>query len=333
MRDESLSWQKILATGFSTVTELLRFLEIPVASVDSLAAEQQFATRVPRGFAHRMQKGNLTDPLLLQVLASAEELLPVAGFVQDPLQEEKTNIQKGLVHKYSGRVLLTVTGVCAVNCRYCFRRHFPYQENNLGRAGWDGVLQYIADDSSIHEVILSGGDPLLASDSTLQGLIRALENIPHVHTLRIHSRVPVVLPERIQTQLCDMLAHSRLNIVVVLHVNHANELNDDVYEACARLRAVQCHLLNQSVLLKGVNDSDDALVALSERLFVFGILPYYLHLLDKVQGAAHFEVEEPQAKQLFQALQQRLPGYLVPRLVREIAGEKSKTWMNSAVTI
>jgi EF-P beta-lysylation protein EpmB len=324
MRDESLRWQQILATGFSTAAELLEFLEIP--SIEgSEHAEQQFSTRVPRGFAMRMQKGNRNDPLLLQVLATPTELVQVVDYGPDPLQEAKTNISKGLIHKYAGRVLLTITGACAVNCRYCFRRHFPYHENNPGRSGWEEVLQYIANDPSIHEVILSGGDPLLANNALLTFLFQAIEAIPHVHTLRIHTRIPVVLPERIDESLCRLFNSTRLAMVVVLHVNHANELSEEVKQVCQLLRMNQCHLLNQSVLLAGVNDDLHTLIRLSERLFACGVLPYYLHLLDKVQGAAHFDVSESHAKLLFQGLLAGLPGYLVPRLAREVYGEKSKT--------
>lgn len=317
MRDESQRWQQILAAGFSTVAELLTFLEIPIES-GSTSAERSFATRVPRGFAARMEKGNPFDPLLLQVLPQEEELRGAAGFVQDPLMERKTNTMKGLIHKYHGRVLLTLTGVCAVHCRYCFRRHFPYQDNNPGREGWLDVLNYIRKDNTIQEVILSGGDPLLATDATFDFLMSELESIPHVTILRIHSRVPVVLPERVTDVFCKRLERSRLRVVVVLHANHPRELNDVVSECCQRLRAYGCHLLNQSVLLKNVNDEVNVLVQLSQRLFECGVMPYYLHVLDKVEGAVHFDLNEARAKELHESMSERLPGYLVPRLVREL---------------
>lgn len=326
MRDESQRWQQILATGFSTAAELLNFLEIPSHSW-SYAAEQQFATRVPIGFAQRMQKGNPHDPLLLQVLASPKEISSVEGFTRDPLNEVETNKYPGLIHKYEGRVLLTVTGICAINCRYCFRRHFPYQANNPGRAGWRDTLQYIAQDPTLHEVIFSGGDPLLASDETLRFLIETIKTMPHIKTLRIHTRVPVVLPERINHDLCQLLNQASLQVIVVLHVNHPNELSEAVSDACQKLRNVNVHLLNQSVLLNQVNDTVEILVHLSKRLFACGILPYYIHMLDKVQGAAHFEVTEAHAIQLMQSITQQLPGYLVPRLAREIAGRQSKTFL------
>lgn len=319
-----MNWQKILAQGFTSTTELLRFLEIPEA-MGSQLAQKQFPTRVPLGFAKRMQKSNVRDPLLLQVLASAAEELVSAGYNSDPLEEAKSNPQKGLIHKYQGRVLLTLTGACAVNCRYCFRRHFPYQENNPGREGWKNTIDYIANDATISEVILSGGDPLLASDKVLQDMVHWLEAIPHVHTLRIHTRIPVVLPERIQDELKTILTATRLKKVIVLHCNHVQELNEEVREACQGLRQAGCILLNQSVLLAGINDDAATLAQLSHGLFDLGVLPYYLHLLDKVQGAAHFDLPLERSLTIYQALQSLLPGYLVPRLVREEPGKQSKT--------
>ncbi|MDP3704771.1 MAG: EF-P beta-lysylation protein EpmB [Legionellaceae bacterium] len=324
MRDSIPRWQDILLQGFSSAAQLLDFLHIPGDEISTLA-EHEFKTRVPRGFAARMERGNPKDPLLLQVLATKDELELAPGFVRDPLDEVNANPISGLIHKYHGRVLLTITGSCAVNCRYCFRRYFPYQDNNPGRMGWPLAIDYIAHDPSIHEVILSGGDPLLASDSVLAQLYEKFAAIPHVKTLRIHTRIPVVLPERIQNELLNIIQHTRLQTVVVLHSNHANELTEDVAAACRSLRQAGCHVLNQSVLLKGVNDNADVLVALSERLFACGVLPYYLHLLDKVQGAQHFDVALDDALILFGMLQRRLPGYLVPRLAREEPGEHHKT--------
>lgn len=323
MRESISSWQQILAQGFAQASDLLTFLRLPVAEGSPLA-EKQFKTRVPRGFAARMQAGNRHDPLLLQVLAIEDELQVQPGFIQDPLDEVSTNAIPGLIHKYHGRVLLTVTGACAINCRYCFRRHFPYQDNNPGRAGWQPVLDYIIADQNIHEVILSGGDPLLANDAILAPLLEQLAAIPHLTTLRIHTRIPVVLPERIDESLIALLKTNRLQKVVVLHSNHAQELDAQVALACAKLSNAGCHLLNQSVLLAGVNDDAITLARLSERLFTCGVLPYYLHLLDKVQGAAHFDVPLSDALAIFQQLQGLLPGYLVPRLAREKAGAKHK---------
>lgn len=319
-----MSWQKILAQGFSSSDELLEYLGLP-ESLSCDVAEKQFTTRVPRGFAARMQPRNARDPLLLQVLAGRHEMQKNSAYVADPLDEAKSNSLPGLLHKYQGRVLLTLTGSCAINCRYCFRRHFPYQENNPGRDGWHTVIDYIRRDLSIHEVILSGGDPLLAADAVLAKLITELADIPHLRTLRFHTRIPVVLPERINPAFLTILSETRLRKVIVLHCNHAQEMDEYVRDACMALRASGCHLLNQSVLLKGVNDDVTILANLSERLFDCGVLPYYLHVLDKVAGAAHFDLPTEAALAIYHQLQRQLPGYLVPRLAREEPGKGSKT--------
>lgn len=320
-----MNWQKILTQGFASADELLTHLNLP-STLASQVAQQQFKTRVPRGFAARMQKGNPHDPLLLQVLARAEEELQSnLDYVTDPLAEADKNPLPGLLHKYHGRVLLTLSGACAINCRYCFRRHFPYQNNNPGREGWRAVIAYISNDSSIHEVILSGGDPLLVSDVLLTELVTALDAIPHIRSLRFHSRIPVVLPERINEQFLTILERSRLHKIMVLHCNHAQEIDDSVRQACTRLKTAGCHLLNQSVLLKGINDDVHMLKNLSEALFTCQVLPYYLHVLDKTAGTAHFDLPRQQALQLHRQLQTLLPGYLVPRLVCEEAGQLHKT--------
>lgn len=325
MRETSLSWQKNLAQGFSSVADLLRYLELPL-SAGSVPAEKQFPTRIPLGFASRMQKGNPRDPLLLQVLASATELKISEQYSVDPLAERENNPLKGLIHKYHGRVLITLTGVCAVNCRFCFRRHFPYQENNPGRQGFKDICAYIAKDASITEVILSGGDPLLASDLVIGELLKQLEQIAHVHTIRFHSRIPVVFPERIDAGLFALLSATRLKKVIVVHCNHPQELEDEaVRQALRGLHAIECTLLNQSVLLAGINDDAQILAALSQSLFRLNVIPYYLHTLDKVQGAAHFDLAFKKVQTIFHQLQQLVPGYLVPRLVCEEPGKLSKT--------
>ncbi|WP_370637294.1 EF-P beta-lysylation protein EpmB [Legionella sp. 16cNR16C] len=324
MRDAFVSWQKILAQGFASSSELLQFLGLSAVQ-GSTAAEKLFKTRVPRGFAERMKKHDPEDPLLLQVLASEEELLEVDGYQNDPLQENSSNPLTGLLHKYTGRVLLTLTGTCAVNCRYCFRRHFPYQKNNPGREGWQQVIDYIKGNSSVSEVILSGGDPLLASNTVLSSVLKQLDQIKHVTTVRFHTRIPIVLPERIDEEFLSILSSLRLQKVIVVHCNHAQELDEAVESACRLLQTSGCHLLNQSVLLNKVNADAKTLAELSQRLFSCGILPYYLHILDKVAGAAHFDLPQEKALQIFQDLQTLLPGYLVPRLAREDAGKASKT--------
>jgi EF-P beta-lysylation protein EpmB len=321
-------WQSALARAITDPAELLAAVGLgdewlPAAR----AAARLFPLRVPRGFVARMRPRDPRDPLLRQVLPLAEECLAVEGFGADPVGDLFAMVVPGVLHKYHGRVLLTATGACAVHCRYCFRRHFPYAEANPVVDQWHQALDYIAGDDSISEVILSGGDPLSLSDRRLADLARRLEAIPHLRRLRLHTRLPVVLPERVNDELRDWLGATRLKTAVVVHANHANEIDSSVIAALARLKASGAELLNQSVLLRGVNDSTEALMALSEKLFEAGVLPYYLHLLDKVQGAAHFEVEEAAARRLMAELNRQLPGYLVPRLVREIPGAPGKLWL------
>ena len=318
-------WQSALTRAIGDPAELLAAVGLshewlPAAQ----AAARLFPLRVPRGFVARMRPRDPHDPLLRQVLPLAEECLAVAGFVDDPVGDRAAMVAPGVLHKYEGRVLLTVTGACAVHCRYCFRRHFPYAEANPAADQWRGALEYIAGDESIGEAILSGGDPLTLSDRRLAGLARELAAIPHLRRLRLHTRLPIVLPERVDDELLDWLGATGLRTVMVVHANHANEIDASVRAALARLKAAGVELLNQSVLLRGVNDSDAALAGLSETLFAAGVLPYYLHQLDRVQGAAHFEVTEETARRLMAELHRRLPGYLVPRLVREVPGAPGK---------
>lgn len=325
-RAEGAGWQELLARAVTDPQELLSLLELDprdVPVLDPATTGDEFPLRVPRGYVSRMVKGDPRDPLLLQVLPLACELTEVAGFGVDPLAEAQGSPVPGLLHKYSGRALLVVVGSCAIHCRYCFRRHFPYDQNRLTR-NLDRALAYLASDSGLHEVILSGGDPLSAPDSVLAPLVRRLATIAHLRRLRVHTRMPVVLPERVDDALLGWLTATRLQSVVVIHANHANEIDPAVVSALARLRSAGVTLLNQSVLLRGVNDSVESLARLSEALFDAGVLPYYLHLLDRVQGAAHFEVPEEEARRLLTGLLRKLPGYLVPRLVREEKGEAFK---------
>lgn len=319
-------WRGQLRDVITSGADLLQALGIaPGDAGFSEQASADFALRVPRAFVRRMRPGDPSDPLLRQVLATGGELLPAAGFVDDPIGETGVaNSQPGLVHKYAGRVLLIVAGGCAVHCRYCFRRHFPYEDNLVGRSKWLDALETVRRDGTIREVILSGGDPLVATDSHLAELASAVAGIPHVSRLRIHTRLPVVIPDRVDDGLLAALA-TRLHTSVVLHCNHANEIDADVTRAVTALRGEGITVLNQAVLLAGVNDSAEAQVDLAERLFAAGILPYYLHLLDRVRGAAHFEVSEQRARALHAEMRACLPGYLVPRLAREVAGEPSKT--------
>lgn len=321
-------WKQELAEAIENPAELLRFVGL-MDDADRLeqavSAQSLFKLRVTKSFAGRMQYGNAHDPLLLQVLPLGEEHQQTEGFSADPVGDLHAQKQPGLLHKYHGRVLLIATGSCAINCRYCFRREYPYSEASATQSQWRQSLDYIAADDSISEVILSGGDPLMLSDKRLDKLISHLEGISHLKCLRIHSRLPVVLPSRITDTLVQRLSSSRLQAVMVIHCNHAQELDQEVATALNKLKLGHITCLNQAVLLKGINNSLSALAGLSERLFEMGVLPYYLHLLDKVKGAAHFDVPEQQALQLMRQLQAQLPGYLVPKLVREIAGQPNKT--------
>lgn len=318
------AWQLALSNAFSRPDELLSFLGLP-ADTPGMFESRKFPLRVPRGFAARMEKGNARDPLFLQVWPQPAESLPAAGFQDDAVGDLPRLKDGGLIHKYQCRALVIATGACAVHCRYCFRQHFPYADALASREHWRGALQALAADRSISEVILSGGDPLSLTDDKLAEFAEALEFLPHVNTLRIHSRLPVVLPERIDERFMAWFARGRLRKVMVIHANHANEIDDAVAAALSRLKKGGATLLNQSVLLRGVNDSASTLVELSERLFACGTMPYYLHMLDRVRGTAHFEVPEAQARALMREVSARLPGYRVPRLVREEPGAPSKT--------
>ena len=320
------NWQQQLAQAITDPAILLKQLNInPERFPNYQGASEDFRLKVPQSYAAKMRKGDHQDPLLLQVMANGIELHTQPTFSADPVGDTKTMPVPGLLHKYHGRVLLVTTGACAVHCRYCFRRHFPYNDNQPARQAWQPSLDYIARDNSISEVILSGGDPLVLNDSKLGELIHKIEQIPHVQRLRIHTRLPVVLPDRITDELMKTLLGRRLQLCLVIHSNHANEIGQAEAEKLTRLKTAGTTLLNQAVLLRGINDSAEAQIALCERLYEAGVLPYYLHLLDKVQGAAHFDSDMRRATQIMQQLNHTLPGYLVPRLVREIEGEKSKT--------
>jgi len=315
-----------LSRSVTDADTLWRILELPLPLLPAARhAAQRFRLRVPAGFMRRMRKGDPADPLLRQVLPLGEELVETPGWSSDPLEELDAMPVPGLLHKYPGRVLLTLTGACAVNCRYCFRRHYPYSEANPSREHWPATLEYIRQRKQISEIILSGGDPLTLSDDRLRSMADDLAAIPHVTTLRLHSRVPVVLPERIDDAFLDWISASQLRIVLVIHCNHANEIDRSVTGAMHRLLRIGVTLLNQSVLLRGVNDDLDTLCDLARRLFEAGVLPYYLHQLDPVQGAGHFAVSDHHARQLTEKMRSLLPGYLTPRLVRETPGESAKS--------
>ncbi|MCC4596875.1 EF-P beta-lysylation protein EpmB [Xanthomonas campestris pv. phormiicola] len=318
-------WQQLWRDAVRDPRELLALLGLdPQALGVSEQAATQFALRVPRGFVARMRRGDPHDPLLRQVLPIDAELRRVPGFALDAVGDAAAKKADGVIQKYRGRALLVATGSCAVHCRYCFRRHFPYAEETAARDGWREAVAAIAADPDIDEVILSGGDPLSLATSKLVELTEALAAIPQLKRLRIHSRLPVVLPERVDAPLLAWLRALPWPVAFVIHANHANEFDASVDAALAQLRAAGAQLLNQAVLLRGVNDSVAALADLSERSFAAGVLPYYLHQLDKVEGVAHFEVDDATARTLHQALAARLSGYLVPKLVREIPGDTGK---------
>lgn len=318
-------WQRQLSEAITDPEELLRRLDLPLDLLPaSLQACQQFRLRVPQGFLARMQPGDSADPLLRQVLPLGAELDIRPGYSSDPLNELASMPVPGVLHKYRNRVLLTTTGACAVHCRYCFRRHYPYNQANPTRIP-AATLEYLRQQPQVNEVILSGGDPLTLTDTKLQKLVTELESLPQLERLRIHSRVPVVLPDRVDDALISWLEATRLQVILVIHANHANEIDSRVATAMQRLRNARVTLLNQAVLLRGINDRLAPLADLSNRLFTVGVLPYYLHQLDPVQGAAHFSVPDETAKYLLNQLSSELPGYLVPKLVREIAGQAAKT--------
>jgi EF-P beta-lysylation protein EpmB len=318
-------WKNALSNAVRDPAELLALLELPCTLLPAARqAAKRFPLRVPRSYLARIEKGNLLDPLLCQVLPLGEELFEVPGFGADPVGDSDAAVLPGLLHKYQGRVLLTLTGGCAIHCRYCFRRHYPYGEENPGRDGWQGVVDYLQVHPEVNELILSGGDPLLLDTSQLQRLSDKLQAVPHLKRLRIHSRLPLVLPERIDTALLTWLATLPWQRVLVTHANHPRELGVAQRDALSALKQAGVTLLNQSVLLRGVNDASDTLCHLSEALFSHSVLPYYLHQLDRVSGAAHFEVSDEQARALHQTMRNTLPGYLVPRLVRELSDEACK---------
>lgn len=320
------TWQLEMADSYTSPSQLGEALGLPENWVKQHEnARKLFSMRVPKHFASLMQPGDIRDPLLLQVMPLASEFEEQPGFTDDPLQEQKSDAPTGLLHKYKSRVLILLKGGCAVNCRYCFRRHFPYQEHSISERELQAILTYIQEHPEVNEVILSGGDPLMARDQHLEKLLDTLENIPGLKRLRIHSRLPVVIPSRLTQHLANRLERSSLQALLVLHVNHPNEVSEPLKKRLDYWKKAGVTLLNQSVLLKNVNDDPDTLIRLSEALFDANVLPYYLHQLDKVKGATHFSVSDSKGIALVNAMLRELPGFLVPRFVREVSGELSKT--------
>lgn len=319
-------WQTALANAIKDPEQLLAQLGLTdrLLAIDDTVLKK-FPLRVPQSYINKMRHGDPLDPLLRQVFPLIDEGITHPNFVTDPVGDQLAITSPGILQKYHGRALLLTTGACAIHCRYCFRRHFPYQDSNPLASQWQKTLSALQNDDSVSEVILSGGDPLVLSDKKLANMVEQLEAIPHLKRLRIHTRLPLVLPERINSELLNWLSQTRFQVIMVIHANHANELADDVAQVLRSFSAINVQLLNQSVLLKGINDTVEDLANLSERLIELGVLPYYLHLLDPVAGAAHFDVSEAQGIQLIKQLRTQLSGYLVPRLVREQQGEASKT--------
>ncbi|TVP52081.1 MAG: EF-P beta-lysylation protein EpmB [Halomonadaceae bacterium] len=325
--DAPASWQKILAQAITEPRQLLQALALPESLLAGMeAGHQRFGIRVPAPYLARIRKGDAHDPLLRQVLPLQAETTAAPGFFDDPLAEQDSpaSLSPGLIRKYRSRALLIVSGACAINCRYCFRRHYPYAEQQLGVARQAEALAHIRQDPAINEVIFSGGDPLTLNDRQLGRLARELAAMPQIRRLRIHTRLPVVIPQRVNEELLAWLEALPVPMVMVLHINHPREIDPQVHQAMEQLRAAGVTLLNQAVLLRGVNDDADTLEALSEALFAAGILPYYLHGFDAVADAAHFDAGDHRARELMRELLIRLPGFLVPKLVREVPGQASK---------
>ena len=319
-------WKTELSHCVNSIDELLNQLGLKAEDLNATEqAANEFSIKVPQSFVKLMEYGNPNDPLLKQVLPITSELQVDNNFSTDPVDESSFNPVPGIVHKYRNRVLMIISPNCAINCRYCFRRHFPYDENRQSKQQWLKALDYLKTKPEINEVIFSGGDPLAANDHFLRWLTAEIESIQHIKRLRIHTRLPVVIPSRVDDQLLNWLGNTRLKPTLVLHINHANEINEALRQGVNRLKKSGITVLNQSVLLKGINDNSDQLISLSEKLFDAGIMPYYLHMLDPVQGASHFDVSMDRAVEIFRQIQTELPGFLVPKLVQERAGERSKS--------
>lgn len=323
-------WKTQLSQSISSIPELLTRVGVQVEDLShNQQAARDFPLKVPAPFVSRIRFGDPKDPLLTQVLPCVRELKSEYKYNSDPLKELEHNSIRGIIHKYRRRVLLIVSSNCAINCRYCFRRHFPYEDNRQGKRQWQQVIDYITGREEIHEVVYSGGDPLAANDQFLAWLTEQISAISHVRRLRIHTRLPVVIPSRVDNRLLSWLGNTRFKPVMVLHINHAQEIDQSLKTAIQKLLDADIKVLNQSVLLRGVNDNVSALFDLSDKLFECGVLPYYLHLLDPVAGASHFDISEEKALSLYRQLQAELPGYLVPKLVRDEPGENSKTLRGS----
>jgi L-lysine 2,3-aminomutase len=326
-----MRWQSLLKENITSLGELLDAVGIPEQNRAEVGLQDYgFPVMVPRHFVSLIEKGNLNDPLLKQVLPLPQEGQVSSGFITDPLQEKQFTPVAGCLHKYQGRVLIITSGRCAINCRYCFRRHFPYGDHQITQEKWQAILTYIRHDASIREVIFSGGEPFIVSDASLSSYMTSLEDIEHVDTVRFHTRMLITLPQRMGESFFHWVSHTKKKIVIVVHVNHANELHPILQPLLRRLAEHGVTLLNQSVLLRDVNDTVDRLEALSRKLFQYGILPYYLHQLDPISGAQHFNVPREQGLALHRALRERCPGYLIPKYVVELAGLPYKEMIDAS---
>lgn len=325
----SLNWQPYIKSAIRSAEALLKAVDLESAIEDLPPEARAFATFVPQPYLDRIEKGNLSDPLLRQVLPQSAEGHSPEHFLADPLGEQAATVKDGLIQKYNKRVLVIASAVCAINCRYCFRRHFPYETAALGSSRWQEIIAAIQSDASLNEVILSGGDPLTITDEKLQEIFELIADVKHIERIRIHTRLPIVIPQRVTDEFLAVMQKFRESragrqVIVVVHANHANELDDQVCQSLRRLGESASQVLNQSVLLAKVNDNVDALVDLSQRLLAANVIPYYLHQLDPILGAAHFEVPIERGVELITAMRAQLPGFAVPRYVQELAGEPAK---------
>ncbi len=312
-------WQNQLAESIKSPEALIEALNLPATLLPKLEkAHKMFPLRVTQSYLDKIEKGNIYDPLLRQILPLTEETIITEGYTTDPVEDKQFEKTPGLLHKYHGRVLLTLTGACGIHCRYCFRRHFDYSSSNPSKQNWDSALEYIQNDNSIYEVIFSGGDPLSLTDQRLSKLAHDIDQITHVKFLRIHTRQITILPDRVNEQFLGWIEKLRLKLIMVVHINHPNEIDQLTSDSLGKLHEIGVELFNQSVLLKGVNNNENTLIQLSLKLIENGVKPYYLHMLDKAQGTAHFNVNESTAKKLIKNMQEKLPGYAIPKLVREV---------------
>lgn len=315
-------WKTILRKNFTSISALADFLELSFEQRSQLIQNPNFPLNLPLRLAQKMAKGTLDDPLFKQFVPLQKELIETSFFKADPVCDKSFLKQKKLLKKYEGRVLLLCTSACAMHCRYCFRQNFPYETDEKS---FHEELKWIEKHLSVHEVILSGGDPLSLSDEKLEKILLPLASMSHIHRIRFHTRFPIAIPERIDKGFLKLIKQLPQQLYFVIHCNHPKELDAEVFNCLKSLQKTGSVVLNQSVLLKGVNDKLDTLVELSRQLINGGVIPYYLHQLDQVKGAAHFEVPVAKGRLLIKKMTQLLSGYAIPKYVKEIAGELNKT--------